>query len=80
MPVTIVCECCKAEFQGRPNRRTCSVGCRRQLEMLRRDWDRRAARLRFFQTQANAERHSAKQRAAYQAEADAEAARLGARP
>ena len=36
------CENCGIEFEGRPNRSTCSNKCRRDLEHRRRRWDRLA--------------------------------------
>ena len=35
----LICESCRQPFDGRPNRRYCSLPCRRRLEMKRRVWD-----------------------------------------
>ena len=39
----LTCRQCGVQFVGRPNRLHCSVGCRRQLEMRRREWEARPA-------------------------------------
>jgi hypothetical protein len=78
--VTLVCANCHAEFLGRPNRLHCSVGCRRQLEMLRREWDRKAQRVRYLELNARSEYLTKKQRANWQRQADDALARLGERP
>jgi len=38
------CPVCGETFQGRPNRETCSVRCRRHIESRRRSWDLREAK------------------------------------
>jgi hypothetical protein len=78
--ITLVCQNCKKEFLGRANRLHCSVGCRRQLEMRRRDWERQAMRVRFLERNANSEYLTKKQRAHWQAQADAALAMLPPRP
>jgi len=40
MTKSIVCSNCGESFDGRSNRETCSVKCRRHLEYKRRKWDR----------------------------------------
>ena len=77
--VKIVCENCKHEFEGRPNRRTCSPGCRRSLEMGRREWDRRAGYVRYLERNAHSEHLTKKQRANWQAQFEAANAKLGPR-
>ncbi len=78
--VTLVCENCKREFEGRPNRKTCSNGCRRSLEFGRREWDRKALRVRCLERNAASEYLTKKQRANWQRQADEALARLGERP
>lgn len=51
--VEIICEHCKKPFPGRPNRKTCSVKCRRTLENKRRFWDSRFRYVRHCQIQAD---------------------------
>jgi hypothetical protein len=46
------CGTCGAEFEGRRDRRYCSVACRRAKELLRRDWDRRASAMGMLQATA----------------------------
>ncbi len=79
-PVRLVCESCKREFDGRPNRRFCSVSCRRSLEFGRREWDRRALHVRFLERNATSDFLTEKQRKNWQARADEALAKLGPRP
>jgi hypothetical protein len=78
--VTLICESCKKPFQGRPNRRTCSVNCRRSLEMGRRVWDRRAGHVRFLELNANSKWITQKQRENWQRQFEETSAKLGPRP
>lgn len=78
--VKLVCECCKREFEGRPNRRTCSVSCRRSIEFGRREWDRRALHVRSLERNANSEYLNKRQRAHWQAQFEEALAKLGERP
>ena len=78
--VTLICECCKRPFEGRTNRRTCSVGCRRSLEFGRREWDRRALHVRWLELNAASEYLTKKQRAHWRAQFDEALAKLGPRP
>ena len=34
---TLTCQSCRSTFEGRPNRRYCSVSCRRAAEMAQRE-------------------------------------------
>jgi hypothetical protein len=68
--VEIVCEYCKKTFLGRPNRKTCSVKCRRTLENKRRFWDSRFAYVRHCQIQADWDSLTTTQREHWQKEAD----------
>ena len=36
MAILITCASCKTEFEGRKNKRYCSIECRRQAEMVER--------------------------------------------
>ena len=74
------CENCGAVFLGRPNRRTCSIGCRRSLEYARREWERRAVIVRYYERNAHSEYLTKKQRANWQAQFEAANAKLGPRP
>lgn len=58
----MTCEYCKKPFLGRPNRRTCSVKCRRTLENKRRFWDKRFAYVRHCEIQADWDLLTAAQR------------------
>ena len=58
----IVCEYYKKPFFGRPDRKTCSIKCRRTLENKRRFWDTRFAYVRHCQTQADWDLLTAAQR------------------
>jgi len=78
--VTLTCENCKREFEGRPNRRTCSVGCRRSIEFGRREWERKALHVRYLERNAASEYLTKKQRAHWQQQADEASAKLGPRP
>jgi predicted nucleic acid-binding Zn ribbon protein len=70
MTVELICEHCHEPFQGRPNRKTCSVRCRRILENKRRFWDSRFTHVRFLEINANWESQSADVRANYKRQAD----------
>jgi hypothetical protein len=78
--VTLICESCGSPFQGRANRRTCSNNCRRSIEMGRRLWDRRSARVRYLERNANSEYLNKKQRDHWQAQFEEASAKLGPRP
>ena len=80
--VTLVCQNCRKPFQGRANRLHCSVGCRRQFEMRRREWEHRARHVRWLERNATSpELHRTKKQAAHwMAQADAARAKLGPRP
>jgi hypothetical protein len=83
MPKAILtCVQCGVEFVGRPNRLHCSVGCRRQREMRRRQWEEAARRVRWLERNATApELHRTKKQAAHwMAQADAARAKLPPRP
>jgi hypothetical protein len=71
---------CGVEFVGRPNRFHCSVGCRRQLEMRRREWERQARHVRWLEMNAAIEWLTKKQRANWQQRADTARALLPPRP
>ena len=81
-PVRLICENCKREFEGRPNRRTCSVGCRRSLEFGRREWDRKALHVRWLELNGTspALHRTPKQREHWLKQAAEAAAKLGPRP
>ena len=51
--IEMICGNCNEPFTGRPNRRTCSVDCRRELEYRRKSWDRQFEYVDFCETQAN---------------------------
>lgn len=76
----LTCRQCGVEFVGRPNRLHCSVGCRRQLEMRRRDWERQARTVRWLEMNAASEWITKKQRANWQQRADTARALLSPRP
>ena len=78
--VTLVCESCGQSFQGRPNRRTCSVSCRRSVEMGRRLWDRRAVYVRMLELNAHSEYLNKKQREHWRKQFETAQAKLGPRP
>ncbi|GEM_PF-1956391 len=47
----MICQYCGQTFDGRPNKRYCRTYCRRRVERIRKNWDkreRRAARLEFL--------------------------------
>jgi len=66
--VEMVCEYCHEPFQGRRNRKCCSVRCRRILENKRRFWDSRFRYVRFCQTQADWDTLTPEQRAHWKKE------------
>jgi hypothetical protein len=78
--VPLTCQNCGGTFQGRPNRLHCSVGCRRQLEMRRRDWEEQTRRVRWLELNARSVYLTKKQRASWQAQFEAANAKLGPRP
>ena len=78
--VTLICESCKRSFEGRPNRRTCSIGCRRSLEMGRREWERRAWIVRYYERNAYAEGRTKLQKATWLKRFEEALAKLGPRP
>ena len=71
-----ICELCKKEFVGRPNRRTCSVKCRRTLERRRRFWDGLMAHAEFCQLQADWTWLTEEERASWARDAAVERARV----
>jgi hypothetical protein len=72
----IVCENCKTVFDGRSNRRTCSVRCRRLLENRRRFWDHRAEYMKRCEIQAGWQSLSVEQRAYWALEGEKAKERL----
>jgi hypothetical protein len=78
--VTLTCQNCGQSFSGRPNRLHYSVGCRRQLEMRRREWERQARHVRWLEMNAASEWITKKQRANWQQRADTARALLPPRP
>lgn len=68
--VELICEHCKKLFLGRPNRRTCSVACRRTLEAKRLFWDRKFSYVKFCEMNATWEVHTSQERAHWQKKAD----------
>ena len=78
--ITLICECCRRPFEGRPNRRTCSVSCRRSVEFGRRHWDRRAAAVRMYEWNAHSEFLTPRQRETWRLRFEEAQAKLGPRP
>lgn len=78
--ITLICESCKRPFEGRPNRRACSVGCRRSLEMGRRLWDRKALTVRYLERNAYMEGRTKLQKANWLKRFEEALAKLGPRP
>jgi hypothetical protein len=78
--IRLICESCKREFEGRPNRRTCSIGCRRSVEFGRRLWDRRAAIVRYYERNTYSEYLTKRQREHWRKKFEAAQAPLGSRP
>ena len=78
--ITLICECCRRPFEGRVNRRTCSVSCRRSIELGRRLWDRRAAVLRIFERNAHSVFFTPRQRETWRLRFEEAQAKLGPRP
>jgi hypothetical protein len=72
----LVCEYCKTPFPGRPNRKCCSVLCRRALETRRRSWDRHFSYVRFCEMNAEWEFHSTKERETWRKKAEETRERL----
>ena len=70
------CENCKKPFEGRSNRKTCSVRCRRTLENKRRFWDGKFAYIQWCQIQADWDLLPEQQRKNWQKEADVERKKL----
>jgi hypothetical protein len=71
--IELTCEHCGNTFEGRPNRRTCSVRCRRALEDRRRFWDQKFAYVWHCRRQVTWGREiglTDKQRRAWQKKAD----------
>ena len=66
----MICEYCKKPFKGPPNRKTCSVPCRRTLERKRLFWDRKFSYVLHCEMNAEWELHSPDQRTNWQKEAD----------
>lgn len=66
----LICERCKQPFEGRPNRKCCSVKCRRILENKRRFWDTRFRRVRYCEIHGDWDFLTVAQRAYWYLEAD----------
>lgn len=78
--VTLVCESCQRPLRGRPNRRTCSNGCRRSIEYARREWERRAMIVRYYERNAYMEGRTKLQKANWLKQFETALAKLGPRP
>ncbi len=50
--MTLNCDNCGETFEGRPNRRFCSVRCRRAIELKRRYWDQAMRYASFWELEA----------------------------
>ena len=50
--MTLNCDNCGETFEGRPNRRFCSVRCRRAIELKRRYWDQAMKYASFWELEA----------------------------
>jgi hypothetical protein len=68
--IEMICEHCKKPFLGRPNRKTCSVACRRTLEARRLFWDRKFRYVRYCEMNANWDMLTPDQRTGWQKKAD----------
>ena len=68
--IQIICEHCKQPFLGRPNRKTCTVRCRRILENKRRFWDRKFSYVRLCEVNANWDTLTPEQRSHWKKEGD----------
>lgn len=66
----LICENCKKCFEGRPNRKHCSLKCRSTLAMKRKFWDRKFSYVRMCELNAEWECHSPEQRANWKKEGD----------
>jgi hypothetical protein len=66
----IVCENCKKVFEGRSNRRHCSLTCRNALAVKRKFWDRKFYYVRLCEVNSEWECHSPEQRAHWKKEGD----------
>ena len=70
--IDLICENCRESFEGRPNRKHCSVKCRRDLARKRKFWDRKFTHVRFCEIQASWDTLTDEQRANWQEKADFE--------
>jgi hypothetical protein len=68
--IEITCEHCHKPFLGRPNRKCCSVRCRRTLETRRRFWDRHFSYVRYCEMNAEWQWHTAKEKETWRKRAD----------
>ena len=66
----IKCENCGKLFQGRPNRKHCSLRCRSTLAAKRKFWDRKFGYVRYCQIQADWDLLTADQQKHWQEKAD----------
>ena len=48
----LTCRNCETEFEGRSNRKYCSPGCRRAIELRRRNWDEAQGYATFWDNEA----------------------------
>ena len=78
--VTLVCANCGRAFEGRPNRFHCSVSCRRSLEFARREWERRALIIRYYERNSNSEYLNKRQREHWREQFESAQAKLPPRP
>ena len=78
--VTLICANCGKSFEGRPNRLHCSVVCRRSLEFARREWERRALIVRFYERNSNSEYLNKRQREHWRQQFESAQAKLPPRP
>lgn len=66
----IRCENCGKLFQGRSNRKHCSLRCRCTLAARRKFWDRKFGYVRFCEMNAEWELHSPDERANWKKKGD----------
>ena len=68
--IEIKCGNCGKLFQGRSNRRHCSLLCGSELAAKRKFWDRKFGYVKFCETQANWDTLTREQRAHWKKEGD----------
>ena len=84
MEATLTCDVCGEQFVGRPNKKHCSLKCRRDIERRRRYWDSIGKYIQMCEYNAAWDKHPERVREEWRKRAEGarerREKRFGARP